>query len=282
MNPRQASLTMVTAACLWGTHPTLIKLAAWTPYGTAWVRGVSCAIVLGLFIAFTRSFSRQSFGIQALCGVFLAINSLLFVNASALTSPANAVILMFSFPWITMAMDYSFRGIRPQRSDLLRLLIGLAGIIIIVQGGINHTSTLGDICALLAGLSIALHIFFSQKLNRRHQGNKEILSSMMLGWIFTCVALLPFTASSALPNATQTVYLGLFGLLSALPWLLWGISIAYIPGHVVAALLGVEVVVAAFIGWLVLGEAPDLSTWVGGTLTLVAAMSQILSSNRHS
>ncbi len=294
MNSRQASLSMIAAACLWGTHPTLIKLANWTPYGTAWVRGISCAIFLGLFLAYRRQISVKSLWVQMLCGLFLAVNSLLFVSASALTTPANAVLLMFSFPWITMGLDFYIRGLRPLPTDIVRLCIGFLGIMIIVAGSHNFTDvvadtssirfsgTLGDICALLAGLSIALHIFFSQKLHHRHQGNDEILTSMMIGWVLTSVVLLPASLSSAAPNAEQWGYLSIFGLLSALPWLLWGVSIAHIPGHVVAALLGVEVFVAALLGWLVLNEAPNIFTWVGGVLILGAATSQILSTNQQS
>lgn len=276
MNPRHASFLMIIAACLWGTHPVLIQLADWSPLGTAWIRGISCALVLALYIHFNGFFSTKSLCLQFFCGLALALNSLLFVSASTYTSPANAVVLMFTFPWITIALDYLTRGNLPLRGDLLRLTLGLVGIVVIVGGGLEGKGTLGDIFALLAGLCIALHIFFGQRLSERHQGNHEILNAMLIGWVLSCICLAPFGLDSPAPSSEQILYLLAFAVLSAIPWLLWGKTIAYIPGHVIAALLSVEVFIAAFCGWLVLGEELALSTWLGGALTLSAATLQIL------
>jgi drug/metabolite transporter (DMT)-like permease len=55
-------------------------------------------------------------------------------------------------------------------------------------------------------------------------------------------------------------------------------SIAFVPGHSLAALLGIEVFVAALCGWWLLSEVPSVETWIGGTLTLSAATWQILAS----
>ncbi|MFT6388033.1 MAG: drug/metabolite transporter (DMT)-like permease [Cellvibrionaceae bacterium] len=283
MNTQQASGLLIIGALLWGTNPALIQLADWTPFGTAWLRGCFCFALLLTYLLYKKSFSLKSIQLQLLCAVFLALNSTLFVSASLYTSPANAVLLLFIFPWITLLLDFSARKIKPSFSDIIRLLLGLTGIVIIVWGGLRHAGTLGNILALLGGICIAFNIFFSQRLERRHKGNKEVLSSVMVAWLITIIGLAPLAlANESLRTSPlaqeQWFYLILFGLFSAIPWLLWGKAIAYIPGHIVAALLGVEVFSAALFGWLLLGDSPSLETWVGGTLTLIAAMWQILSS----
>lgn len=303
MNTRTASIYMICGAVLWGTNPALIKLAAWHPLGTAWLRGGFCAAVLLTYIIFGKRLSLRSWGTQFWCGFFLAANSVFFVAASTYTTPANAVVLMFTFPWITIALDYLSRGIKPLRGDILRLFIGLCGIAIIVGGGFSGSGSRGDIFALMSGVSIALHIFFSQKLSLRHGGNHEILTAILFAWVLSFIVFLPLiiplhllsdtlaslpsvlpSISWSLPNvawprAEQWPYLVSFGLLSALPWLLWGKAIAHISGHVIAALLGIEVFTAALLGWLALGEIPSIYTWLGGGLTLVAAASQIIFGN---
>ncbi len=281
MNAKQASIAMIFAAGLWGTHPVLIQLADWTPLATAWVRGPSCALVLALYILLTRKLSFKSPGLQLMCGLALVINSILFVSASSYTTPANAVLLMFTFPWITIGLDYFIRGTLPKRGDIARLSIGLIGILIIVGGGLHKGGTIGDLFALLAGVSIALHISFGQSLNARHGGNAEVLTSMLFAWLVTSICLLPFIFVTPAENAPNLQYLALFGVLSAIPWLLWGKAVAYIPGHVVAALLSVEVFIAALFGWLILGEALPLSTWIGGIMTLGAATHQITSGTKN-
>ncbi len=278
MNARQASVFMIIAACLWGTHPVLIKLAAWTPWGTAWIRGIFCAFVLFVYAHLTGGLSAKSLRLQFFCGAFLAINSALFVTASTYTSPANAVVLMFIFPWVTLLLDFSLLGKRPLLGDIARLLLGLVGIVAIVGGGLHGDGALGNIFALLAGVAIAIHIFLCQRLNARHLGNREVLTAMLIGWLITMIALAPLGLGTPLPSGDALWFLCLFGVLSAIPWLLWGKSIAYIPGHVVAALLSVEACVAVLMGWWVLNEIPGLIPAIGGILTLLAATLQVRAS----
>ncbi len=283
MSARNASFLMIIAAMMWGTNPALVQLADWHPLASAWLRGGFCGLVVIAYIAVSGRLSFSSFTLQFFCGLCLAINSSLFVAASTYTSPANAVVLMFIFPWITIALDYFTRGVVPLRGDILRLLLGLIGIAFIVSGGITSPNFLGDMFALCAGVAIALHITLSQKLSERHQGNRQILSAIALAWVMTFVGLSPIVLMSigmhteiAFPQDSQWLYLVAFGVLSALPWLLWGKAIAHISGHVIAALLGVEVFTAAVLGWLALDVIPVWSTWVGGVLVLFAAGFQII------
>ena len=104
----------------------------------------------------------------------------------------------------------------------------------------------------------------------------------MIAWLITIIGLAPLALANESLHTTpltqgQWFYLALFGLFSAIPWLLWGKAIAYIPGHVVASLLGIEVFSAALFGWLLLGEPPSINTYMGGALVLTAAIWQILS-----
>lgn len=278
MNARQASIYMIIAAGLWGTHPTLIKLSDWNALGTAWARGLSCALLLVIYISVTRSFSFRAFSQQFWCGAFLALNSLLFVTASRYTTAANAVVLMFIFPWITIALDYFSHARKVTIAELGRLIMGVCGITLIVSSDLNSEGLLGNICALAAGVCIALHIFFSQKLQNKFGGNHEVLSSMLLAWIITILVLLPFVFTGKAIEASNLKYLYAFCVLSAIPWLLWGKAVAYIPGHVVAALLSVEVLVAAFVAWLALGESFTILSAGGVLLVLLTATLQLRAS----
>ncbi|MFL0810707.1 MAG: DMT family transporter [Agarilytica sp.] len=275
MNARQASLYMIIAAALWGTHPTLIKLADWSTLGTAWARGLSCAGLLLVYLVYYRLFSLRSLKLQFFCGFFLALNSLLFVAASQYTQAANAVVLMFVFPWITIALDYVFNSRAPTKPELVRLCFGLCGIVLILFGDFSEGGKLGNVFALLAGACIAFHIFFSQKLQVKHGSNHEVLTAMLFAWVLTSVVLLPSLFFGTSLGSGNGIYLLLFCVLSAVPWLLWGRSIAYIPGHVVAALLGVEVLVAALCAYLTLGESLSAPMIAGGAIVLATASLQV-------
>lgn len=286
MNIQQASLLMILGAILWGTNPALIQLINWAPIEIAWIRGFFCAGVLLFYLSKARVFSSKSFGLQLISALFLAANSALFVGASQYTSSANAVLLLFVFPWITMALDFFILQRKPQNSDLIRLCLGFSGVVIIVWGGLNDSGVLGNILGICAGFSIAMHIFLSQRLEVRHGGNHEVMTSVMIAWTLTMIGLIPAVMIHDAPplralNTEQLFYLIIFGLFSAIPWLLWGKAIAYVPGHVLAALLGVEVFVAALCGWLLLGDIPSTETWIGGTLTLLAASWQIMANNKR-
>ena len=274
MNARYASLFMMIAAIFWGTNPALIKLADWTPIGTAWVRAVFCSGLMLIYLAFTRQFSFKSMPLQLLSGGFLALNSVLFVAASTYTSAANAVVLMFIFPWITMLLDFFVNKHVPRVPDLLRLVLGLAGVILIVYGDLDTEASKGNIIAVFAGLCIALHIFFSQRIRNKHGVDQPVINSVFVGWLLSFIVFVPLIDKSP-PEGTAMAALVIFGVLSAIPWLLWSKSIAHISGHIVAAILGIEVFFAALFAWLLLNEFPSTLTWIGGSLTLIAAMSQV-------
>lgn len=277
MSAHKASLFLVLAAVMWGANPALIQLATWTPLGTGWIRGVFCSLLIFVYLAVTRNFSFRFLWLQIGSGLFLAINSIFFVSASLYTTPANAVLLMFSFPWITMALDFLFKGRRPARQDVLRLLIALAGIVVVVWGEVNPDGTRGNIFALFAGFCIAIHIFFSQVITEKSGSNREVVNAVFIGWIITSIVLSPALLTSPQLLSGQFWYLILFGIFSAIPWLLWGKAIPFVSGHIIAALLGVEVFCAALFGWVLLGDQPALNTWVGGGLILLAASWQIVS-----
>lgn len=284
MSPKKASYLMLAGAMFWGTNPALVKLSQWAPLSIAWSRALFCAGLFLLLLLYQRSFSFKSLGLQLCCGVFLAANSALFVAASWHTSPANAVLLMFCFPWVTMALDFCLLGKRPARFDLIRLVMGFIGVLVIVSGGLEGSGNLGNGLAVLAGVSIALHIFFGQKLEARHGGNREILNAIFFAWLLSLILLFPWAFSAS--NTSQVIlssvqwhYLVLLGLFSGIPWLLWSRAIAFIPGHVVGALLGVEVFVAALLGWWCLQDLPTYETWLGGLFIMVAAVWQVLGSS---
>lgn len=245
----------------------------------SWFRAIFCLVLLLAYIYFTKQFSLRSPVLQIVSGTFLALDSMLYVFGAQYTTPANAVLLLFIFPWICLFLDYSFLGRKPSLGGMQRSVLGLLGVGVLVYEGLDKNTGLGDICALAAGACIAIHIFFSQRLSEKYEGNKEVLSSILFGWVLSVVAILPFADLQSFPVENQFQMLLLFALLSAVPWLFWAQSVAHVPGYIMGALLGVEVFVAALLGWWLLGESLTIYTWVGGGLTLIAAVSQIVVSS---
>lgn len=288
MTQYRATLLMTIACVVWGTNPAIIKLIDWPPLALGWVRSVFCITLLLLFLLYRRSFSLRSLNLQLACGFFLALNSVFYVSASLYTTPANAVLLMFIFPWVTLSLDFLIRGKKPLLGDFIRLCLGMLGVFIIVGGGINldgfsGEQNFGNLLALCSGVVIGLHIFFGQSLQIKYQQNQEVLNAILLGWALSVILLAPFGVSELIKQEAvfqhpAHYWLIAFGLLSAIPWLLWGLSVAYLPGHVSAALLGIEVFAAALFGWWLLSDVPGIETWVGGAFTLLAATLQLLSS----
>jgi drug/metabolite transporter (DMT)-like permease len=270
---------MALAGIFWGTNPVLVKLSGWEPYGMSWFRSLFCLALLLGYIFLNKKFSLRSLPLQFACGLFLALNSMLFVFGAELTSPANAVLLLFVFPWITMLLDFSILKRKPTMGGVQRSALGLLGVGVLVYGGLDTETGLGDLFALAAGCSVAFHIFFSQRLAEKHSGNSEVLSAIMFGWLASAIILIPFSDMASFPSGNAFYCLLAFAIFSAIPWLFWAKAVAYVPGSVMGALLGLEVFIAALLGWWWLDELPTVYTWVGGLLTLVAAASQIIVSS---
>src|SRR5262249_10505183 len=90
-----------------------------------------------------------------LMALFFTVMNATFITAMALGTAANAILLQYSAPlWMYLAGVFLL-GEKPERRNTISLILGLAGIAIIIAGGWTEGEPAVITIALASGLSYA-------------------------------------------------------------------------------------------------------------------------------
>lgn len=273
-----AGLTALTALApaVWGT--TYLVTTELLPPGHPLFAGLLRALPAGLLLLVI--FRRLPQGVWWWRVLVLgALNigfffPLLFMAAERLPGGVAATVGAIQ-PLLVIALALPLLGERPTTAKVGWALTGVAGVALVVLG---PNATL-DPVGLLAGAGGALSMAAGVVLTRRWGRPEGVSSPVLVSWLLTAggVVLLPTTflvegAPPAIdvPAAGGYLWLGVVGGLAA--YLLWFRGVGVLPVASTALLGLLSPVVAAGLGWLVVGEALRPLQLAGFALALAAIL----------
>ena len=175
---------MLAASLCFSLGGMLMKIVPWNPLATNGARNLIACCVIGLYILLTKHPIKCNktvlFGAAA-----LAATTSLYAVANKLTTAGNTIVLQYTAPiWIILFM-YLFFGQKPDKTALITVFIVLIGIVCFFLDSMSTGKWLGDVLALLSGITYAL-VFL---LNRFEKG--DALSSVFFGQLFCGIFLSP-------------------------------------------------------------------------------------------
>ena len=271
-----AGRTVLTAfaPAVWGT--TYLVTTQFLPHGHPLFAGLLRALPAGLLLLL--AFRRLPHGVwwwRVLALGALNIGfffPLLFIAAERLPGGVAATLGAIQ-PLLVIALALPLLGERPAAAKIAWAVTGVAGVALVVLGPGAALDPLG----LLAGAGSALSMAAGVVLTRRWGRPAGVGSSVLASWLLTAggLVLLPLTflvegAPPAIDGAAAGGYLwlGLVGGLAA--YLLWFRGLGTLPVTSVALLGLLSPIVAAVLGWLVLGQALRPVQLLGFALALAA------------
>ena len=210
-----------------------------------------------------------------LVGVAYAATVILFVQATKLTTSANAIFLQSTAPLWVLLLGWVLLRERARRQDLLVMAAVAAGLLLVVLAGETAQRTapspaLGNALALGSGLTFALLVLGMRWLAGRGQGG-DVMASVLAGNVLACLIALPFAlpvAAVSLQDAGILVFLGTLQI--ALAYTLLGAAVSQVPALTVSLLLLLEPALNPIWTWLAHGEQPAPMALLGGALILGA------------
>ena len=243
--------------------------------------GVVRALPAGLvIIGFTRVLPQGAWWWRSLVlgtlnfGAFFA---LLFVSAYRLPGGVSATLGAVS-PLITALLAVLLLREPSRLRAWLAALLGLLGVAMLVFTPGAAYDAIGVIAGLGAGTSIAFGIVLTKRWGR------PVALVPFTGWQLTwggLVLLAPMILVEGLPpSLSATNILGYGWLITAgavISYLLWFRGVLALPVTQVSVLSFLAPLMAAALGWAVLGEA---LTWVQGVGALVIVASVLLGQSR--
>lgn len=289
---RRVGLVLAVVACaIFATSGPVGKTlmeAGIEPQHVSWLRVTGAAVVLLPIVLLLRGRAliaawRSSWRLLVAYGaVGMAASQTLFFYAASRLPIGVAVLLQFSGPLLIIAWTKFVRRRFVPRSAAIGVIISLIGLMIVVEvwAGLAF-----DLSGVLAGLGSAVCQAAYFLVIEDLKGSADVLvmtaSGAVVGAAVLTVVTLPWTLPWQAVGGTVTLagaeisgwlpFLWLVIVCAILAFLLEGAAVRRLSAVIAGAIAYVEVVFAAVIAWLLLGENLGPAQIIGGVAVITGA-----------
>ena len=258
------------------TAGTILTREGISPLFVAWSRFAVAAIVLAPFCGLRGRDVRQLADGRLILRAVLIVGGISCVLTALKTEPvANVFGAFFVSPVVAFVLSIVLFKERAGWLRAVMLLISFAGVLIVVRPGFGMT--VGLVFALVAGLFHGGYLVTTKWVAGDYRPRFLLISQLLIG----AILLAPFGFGVIPVMTTEVALLVLSSALgSAFGNLLIVLASRVADASIIAPLIYSQLIHAAFLGWLVFGEWPDLPSFAGLTLILVAGLSSLVLARR--
>ena len=238
------------------------------PFEIAFFRSVFG--VVALTPVFVRSglapLRTKRFGMHFVRGILGVVSLLTFFYALKLMPLAKISALFFSTPLFVTILAVIFLGEKIRARRITALLVGFAGMLVIIPPGPDALDT-GALIVLASAVFSASSMICTKSLVRTDSGVTTALYNGIIITPFALVAALFFWTT---PTWHQILWLAGLGIIGTLGHL--AVNQAFKEAEVSAVMPAefTKLIWAALIGYFAFGEIPTANTWVGGAMIFSA------------
>lgn len=206
-------------------------------------------------------FLRSAFGTAGLIANFYAVDRLGIADANMLNklSPFFAIILSI----------FILKEI-PSRFDILTTIIAFIGALFIIRPTGTFTAVFPALVGLFGGFGAGTAYVFVRKVSNKGVKTPVIVFAFSL---FSCIVTLPFLIADYTPMAPiQWLYLILAGVSASLGQFSITTAYKYAPAKEISVFDYTQVIFAALLGIIFLGEVPVVTSIIGYTIIIGVAL----------
>ncbi len=231
---RVGTVCVFLSAVLYSIGGLCIKLIPWSGIAINGARTAIALVIIGLYLAVTRHRPRINMwvllGAVSVCGT-----NTLYTIANKLTTAANTIVLQFTAPIFVILFSALFLKKRPRRLDLWVCAIVLGGVVLFFVDGLSVGGTLGNILALLSGVSYA-GVFMLGDLP-----DGDPISSVFWGDVISAAIGLPFLLTQPPLDAGPLVALVVLGAFQVgVAYILLTVGLKTTPSVTACLISGIE------------------------------------------
>ncbi len=268
---------VVMASVLWSLQGLVFRqIEAADPWAILFWRSLGMLPVLAAFIAWQGRGRLVGSILRAGPSAVIGGIGLVFAFGGAVyaiqsTTIANAVFLFAASPFLTALLGWAVLGERVRPRTWTSIAVAVAGIAVMVGGGLERGAVAGNIAALASAAGFAV---FTVSLRRACL--RDPLPIVFVGGVFaltTAAALAGATGQAlAVPveDALRAVFMGAVMLSGGM--VLFTLGSRVVAAADLALITMVEVMLAPFWVWLLLGETASRATLLGGVFILAAVL----------
>ncbi len=176
---------VLMSAILFSIGGLCIKIIPWSPLAINGVRNLISVVIIGVYLKITHH--KLVVNPAVLFGaVCMTGTTTLYTIANKLTTAANTIILQFTAPVFVIFFMWMFFKERPKRVDIIASAMVFVGIIFFFIDGLSAGNMLGNVLAVLSGVSYA-GVFMMNSFEK-----SDSLSSIFLGQALSAVTCVWF------------------------------------------------------------------------------------------
>jgi drug/metabolite transporter (DMT)-like permease len=210
-------------------------------------------------------------------GVFSASTILLFFVALRLTDVAIGMFLLFTNPVYVALLAPRFMHQAADRIVYPALAVALSGMVVILLPGLlgaGDVSLVGVACGAATGVTYAAYALVMKDITRRIRSTTAGLAEMVLDAVLLLpLALWQMSGTGYEMTRNDLVAVLVLGVVcTAIPYVLYPAGLRHIRVEHAAILGYLEPVSAPLYAFVLLGEAPALTTVAGGALIVIAGV----------
>ena len=206
-------------------------------------------------------FLRCVFGTSGLIANFYAIDKLNIADANMLNKLSPFFAILISIPILKE---------KPKKIDILAVLVAFLGAMLIIRPSGSNMQLVPALIGLYGGFGAGAAYVFVRKLGNKGERTPIIVLCFS---IFSTVVTIPFIAVNYLPlKPMQLLCLVMAGLSATIGQ--FGITSAYkyAPAKEISVFDYTQVIFAAILGMLFLGELPQAMSFIGYVIIIGVAV----------
>lgn len=252
------------------------------PWQVLFYRSLAFFVTVCIFISLRKRGSLvQSFytlrPADYIVSVTLACGFICYVLSLFSTSVANTVLTLSTGPFIAALLGWIFLAEKVGQRTWLAMGVAVAGVGIMVSGGVNAGDLAGFGFAFLAVVSFAIMIVVM-----RAAGERDVIAATALAGLVAALISGLFVDSFVISARDLALSLMMGSLQIGLGFILITLASRSVPAAQVPLLALTETALAPLWVWWVVNEVPRSTTLTGGAVVLAAVLFQGFSVNRNS
>lgn len=257
---KKGTLFVAMSALLYSIGGLCIKVIPWNGMSINGGRTAIALLVIGAYLIWTKHPLR--FNRWVLLGaVSVFLTNSLFSVANKMTTAANVIVLQFTAPIFVMLFSVLFFKRKPKRLDVAACVVVFGGILFFFVDSLEMGGGLGNILALLSGISYA-GVFLMNDMP-----NNDAISSVFWGDVLSSLTGLPFLLQETQFTTTALVSLVVLGAFQVgVAYVCLCIGLKTTPPVTASLISGIEPVLNPILVALFYGEQ------VGGFALIGAAI----------
>lgn len=205
MNSRNSSLLVLLSAIFFATGGLFYKVASWNSLAICTFRSLlALVLIIGFLIVTKHKFVINKTVIFAAIGN--ASTSVLYSMANKMTTAGNTIVLQFTMPIYVIVLSSIINRTKPNKLEATTCFFVLLGIVLFFVDSLTAGNMLGNILALVSGVTYALFFIFNSK------EDADPLSTLAISLFLSAMVGMSEFVKTDFVNTNTTTWLAVIGL----------------------------------------------------------------------